>query len=360
MFFSSIIGLYIVGNLYILYKALNAISARSILARILFAILYICGASSLIIARTFRHSFPAEVLSVCSYVGYFWLIFTLYMVLALLAFDLFSLFIRRKVPFRFVLSLFITVGIMAYGHYKYLNPDVRVLNLTIDKPAKVASLKVVGFSDSHLGKDTDKKKLANFVRLINEQNPDLILIAGDLIDNSIAPVNEQRMDEELSQLKAPLGIFMVTGNHDYFGGVKNVQTFLKKTPIKLLDDEVVTLPNGIQIVGRNDSRGGNRYPLEVIMKEADQAKPIILLDHQPNELDDAVRHGVDLQFSGHTHNGQVWPMTYVVKYMHDLSYGYEQRGGTHFYVSSGISLWGPPFRIGTDSEIVVFNLTFKK
>jgi hypothetical protein len=115
----------------------------------------------------------------------------------------------------------------------------------------------------------------------------------------------------------------------------------------------------IQIVGRDDKTNSKRATLREILKDIDREKPIILMDHQPFNLEQAQNEEVDLQLSGHTHNGQFWPGSLIVKWMYELSYGYKSKGDTHYYVSSGIGLWGPKFRIGTKSEIVVIDLKSK-
>ena len=152
---------------------------------------------------------------------------------------------------------------------------------------------------------------------------------------------------------------MVPVNHEYISGIRKSMQFIKETPIHLLRDEVVTLPGGIQIIGRDDRSNKSRLSLQELVKNIDPAKPVILLDHQPYNLSDTENAGIDLQFSGHTHRGQVWPISLITDHLFDQSYGYRKWGNSHIYVSSGLSLWGPPFRIGTDSELVVFNITCK-
>jgi predicted MPP superfamily phosphohydrolase len=207
---------------------------------------------------------------------------------------------------------------------------------------------------------TARGQLEKYIRRINGQQPDLILIGGDLIDNSIVPVRERQMEQVLSQLHAKLGIYMVPGNHEYISGLADCASFLRRTPIHLLQDSVVTLPNGIRIVGRDDRSNRRRKPLSQLAGDSDAALPLIVLDHQPVELAQAVEAGVDLLFCGHTHNGQVWPMNWLTSRLFEIAYGYEKRGNTNIYVSSGLALWGPPFRIGSRSEMVVFNLSFRR
>jgi len=164
------------------------------------------------------------------------------------------------------------------------------------------------------------------------------------------------MAEELTELKAPLGIYMVPGNHEYISGIDKSIQFIQNTPIQLLRDSVVTLPCGIQLIGRDDRSNARRLPLQKLMARIDKSKPVILLDHQPYQLAESQAAGIDLQFSGHTHHGQVWPMNWVTDHLYEQSHGYRQWENSHIYVSSGLSLWGPPFRIGTESEMVVLQL----
>jgi len=222
-------------------------------------------------------------------------------------------------------------------------------------------LKVVGVSDFHLGVANDKKRLEQYVKLINEQHPDLILIAGDLIDNNVLPLEKERMWEILNNLKAPLGVYFCMGNHEYMVGVEESMNFLRKTGMNILIDSSVVINESIQIIGRDDlQRRSNRKSLKELVKDTDSSLPIFLIDHEPYHLYEAEESGIDLQFSGHTHNGQIFPGNLIVKLMYELEYGYMKRGNTHYYVSSGLGLWGPPFRIATKSEVVVFRVEFNK
>jgi predicted MPP superfamily phosphohydrolase len=161
------------------------------------------------------------------------------------------------------------------------------------------------------------------------------------------------MAEELNQLKAPMGIYLAPGNHEYISGMEACEQFLKGTPIRLLRDSIVTLPNGLQLIGRDDRSNRRRLPIAELMKQADSTKPTLLIDHQPYEVAKKDSLGIDIQFSGHTHRGQVWPLSLLVDNMYEQSHGYRRWTNTHVYVSSGLSLWGPPFRIGTNSDMLV-------
>lgn len=362
IFFIILITVYLGGNTYIFYRGTQALSGLPGGIKISLAVLFWLAALSIIGTMLTRNIKMPVFLSHAMYeVGTGWLIFTLYMVLFLLAFDLLKL---CRVPFNygFILSLIFTVVLLGYGYYNYRHPKTNIINIALDKPLAddAKPVKIVAVSDLHLGNGTGKTALKRYVKMINEQNPDLILIAGDLIDNSVVPLYTENMMEELSELKAPLGIYMVPGNHEYISGIKASARFIQDTPIQLLRDSVVTLPNGMQLIGRDDRSNTARRSLQELMAGIDKSNPIILLDHQPYKLTESEAAGVDLQFSGHTHRGQVWPMNWVTDHIYEQSHGYRQWGNSHIYVSSGLSLWGPPFRIGTESDMAVFHLSTKK
>ena len=362
IFFIILITVYLGGNTYIFYRGAQALSGLPGGIKISLAVLFWLAALSIIGTMLTRNIKMPVFLSHAMYeVGTGWLIFTLYMVLFLLAFDLLKL---CRVPFNygFILSLIFTVVLLGYGYYNYRHPKTNIINIALDKPLAddAKPVKIVAVSDLHLGNGTGKTALKRYVKMINEQNLDLILIAGDLIDNSVVPLYTENMMEELSELKAPLGIYMVPGNHEYISGIKASARFIQDTPIQLLRDSVVTLPNGMQLIGRDDRSNTARRSLQELMAGIDKSNPIILLDHQPYKLTESEAAGVDLQFSGHTHRGQVWPMNWVTDHIYEQSHGYQQWGNSHIYVSSGLSLWGPPFRIGTESDMAVFHLSTKK
>lgn len=362
IFFIILITVYLGGNTYIFYRGAQALSGLPGGIKISLAVLFWLAALSIIGTMLTRNIKMPVFLSHAMYeVGTGWLIFTLYMVLFLLAFDLLKL---CRVPFNygFILSLIFTVVLLGYGYYNYRHPKTNIINIALDKPLAddAKPVKIVAVSDLHLGNGTGKTALKRYVKMIGEQNPDLILIAGDLIDNSVVPLYTENMMEELSELKAPLGIYMVPGNHEYISGIKASARFIQDTPIQLLRDSVVTFPNGMQLIGRDDRSNTARRSLQELMAGIDKSNPIILLDHQPYKLTESEAAGVDLQFSGHTHRGQVWPMNWVTDHIYEQSHGYRQWGNSHIYVSSGLSLWGPPFRIGTESDMAVFHLSTKK
>lgn len=354
--FSGMMTAYLGGNIYVFIRALQMLSSYPLAIKIIFSILFWIVASALFIAIGARDvAMPAVVLKSLFTLGSIWMVFLLYMVLSLLVCDIAHLFVPQF-KYGFWYALAFTTTLLIYGHINYLNPQIVELDISLDKPIEGGEVNIVAISDVHLGEGTGKHKMQRYAEMINAQNPDLILIAGDLIDNSTTPLYREKMNQELSQLKASMGIYMVPGNHEYISGIDKAAQFLTSTPITLLRDSIVSLPNGIQIIGRDDRSNRHRKPLRNMIDDADRSHPIIVLDHQPYRLSQSDSLKVDLQISGHTHRGQVWPISLLTDKMYEQSYGYRKWSYSHIYVSCGLSLWGPPFRIGTRSDMAVIRL----
>lgn len=357
MMFLSMIAAYLCGNVYIFVRALQTFSYWMLGWKLVFSACYWIAALALVFTFFVRNvELPESVSQGLFSIGSIWLVFTLYMVLALLVTDIARLFLPAFKPYGFITSISFTASLLVYGYLNYKHPDINHIDITLEKSLNGNPMKVVAISDVHLGNGTRKPQLKKFVQMINAEQPDLIVIGGDLIDNSLLPLYQQKMAEELNQLKAPMGIYLVPGNHEYISGIEECERFLKNTPIHLLRDSIVTLPNGLQIIGRDDRSNRRRTPITDLMKKVDTAQPTLLLDHQPYEVAKKDSLGIDIQFSGHTHHGQVWPMSLLVDNMYEQSHGYRRWTHSHVYVSSGLSLWGPPFRIGTDSDMVVLTI----
>lgn len=346
---------YLGGNIYLFIRTLQQISSLPLVWKILFGIIFWTIAISMFLSFGMRNvEIPPTLSRLMFQAGSAWMVFILYMVLGLLIADLTHLAVPKFNGYPWALGL--TICLMIYGYYNYRHPQIVELDIKLDKPME-QPLRIVAVSDVHLGHGTDKRALQRYVKMINSQKPDMILIGGDLIDNSTLPLHNQQMHEELNQLEAPLGIYMVAGNHEFISGIKSTEEFLHKTQIRLLRDSVVAHPSGLQIIGRDDRSNHRRESLESLISKCDKERPIIVLEHQPYELQKSDSLGVDLQFSGHTHHGQVFPLSLVTDYMYEQSHGYRKWSHSHIYVSSGLSLWGSPFRIGTNSDMAVIRLS---
>jgi len=206
--------------------------------------------------------------------------------------------------------------------------------------------------------------LKQIVDRINSLKPDIILLPGDVVDEDIAPVIKQNCGEYLRLLQAKYGVFAVTGNHEYIGGVEPAVKYLEEHGVNVLRDRSMLIDNSFYIAGREDraSRGFAgivRKPLGTILAGINNELPVILMDHQPAKLNEAEENGIDLQLSGHTHHGQLWPFNFITKKIYEVSMGYKKKGRTHYYVSCGVGTWGPPIRTGNHPEIIEITLGFK-
>lgn len=365
-FFVFIILLFLVGNYYVFYRTWTIIPTSNI-ARICLIILAVILIGSIILTFAAGEYLPITVTSVIYTIGTSWIFIFLYFLIFNLLMDLIRA--TRLIPPNTLshytqdnwLSFALMVGfiglLMLCGYLKYRIKERVELPITVSKVLeKNDSLKIVAISDMHLGYSIGKKELQSWVKLINREEPDVVLIAGDILDNSIRPVADADMAADLREIKARYGVYAIMGNHDYMAGVDNAVRFMREANIHLLRDSTTFVDNAFYIIGRDDKTNPNRKPLDELMVGVDKTKPVILLDHQPYNLEEAEKNSIDFQFSGHTHRGQVWPISLITDAIYEDSYGSLRKGNTNIYVSSGIGIWGGKFRIGTQSEYAVINL----
>ncbi len=260
--------------------------------------------------------------------------------------------------------LAMAAAIVAYGHINSLHPRLKTLDLAVDKQAGgIQSLNIVLVSDIHLGKIVGNGRLEKIVKTINIFKPDLVLMPGDIVDEDFSPSSAQKMAATLQKIHAPLGVFSVTGNHEYFGGLERNVGYLSRGKVKVLEDEAVRVSNSFYVIGRKDRTairfGERRKSFKEILEGVDSRLPLILMDHQPLSLEEAEKNGIDLELSGHTHNGQIFPLNLINKRVYEINWGYLRKGRTHYYVTCGVGTWGPPLRIASHPEIVQIRIKFK-
>ena len=288
-------------------------------------------------------------------VGTSWLVILLYLVMLFGVLDLAMVVHLIPISFlrgSFIGSIAVTVFMVGLFTYAYLQYDHKQrVEITLNSEGKVHKpVKLVMISDVHLGYHNRRSDLHRWLGLIKKEKPNAILIAGDLIDRSIRPVNEENSAEEFRQLDIP--VYAIFGNHDYYTGTSAEREFCHQGGIQIIQDSV-TYFGDIAIVGRDDRTNQNRKSLKQIMQGIDRSKYIIEMDHQPRQLEEARQNGVDFEFSGHTHNGQVWPISWINNAIYEYAFGPLTKGNTRYYVSSGLGIWGAKFRIGTQSEYIV-------
>ncbi len=302
---------------------------------------------------------PLNMATAMYEIGNSWLIIMFYLLMAFLLLDIGRMvhlipaaWLKGNAITSIVLTGVMLVTFIA-GNIHYHNKQRQEINLTTEKPLE-RPLRIVMVSDLHAGFHNRRAEVGRWVDIINREQPDMILIAGDLIDGNVRPLKEQGTAEELRRFKAP--VIACLGNHEYITGINKAIDLIQQSGINLLRDSITTIGN-VTIVGRDDRSNRHRKSVEQLMKEVPRDNYVILLDHQPYHLEEAEHNGVDLQLSGHTHRGQVWPLNWVTQKMYECDYGSWKRGKTDYYVSSGIGIWGGKFRIGTSSEYAVITIT---
>jgi predicted MPP superfamily phosphohydrolase len=227
-------------------------------------------------------------------------------------------------------------------------------------PASASGYRIALISDVHVGPTIGREYLEDVVRRVNLLEPDLIAIAGDLVDGSVADLAS--LVEPLRDLRARDGVFFVTGNHEYYSGVDEWLAFLPTLGIRVLKNERVTIggEGGFDLAGVEDlaARGfeGHAADLPRALLGRDASRALVLLAHQPKAIFEAARHGVDLQLSGHTHGGQLFPWNYLVGLDQPYVAGLHAHGDAQVYVSCGTGYWGPPMRVGAPAEITHIEL----
>ena len=260
-----------------------------------------------------------------------------------------------------------------YGHEMAMEPSIVNYQVKIDKSAKVNKLRIVQLSDIHINDMTSSDRIQHMVDKVNQLDADFIVITGDTLDRRLQPFTEKGFDKQFQQFKSKYGTYIIFGNHEYLNikeknnHEQDIINAFKHANMKVLKDDVVHLDNvGITFIGRDDFSSSRydikRASLPDLMVFSNTNKPIILLDHQPHDLDEPANLGVDLMISGHTHAGQVFPINLIEKLIYKNNYGIYKNTKQHFtsIVSSGFGFWGPPIRLMTRSEIVVIDVTFDK
>ena len=354
--------------------------------RVLFGIVY--AFLALTPLTSFVVKSPAGLRRLLKQMNNFWLGLLLYLILAVLVTELILFLARkwRKKDFEGVqrirqiqggIALALVCGLSFYGMAHAERLYVTEYNIEIDKPGE--DMTVALLADLHMGYSTHPAYLEQVAAAVNTMRPDLIVYAGDIFDNEYEAVPEpERVCAALASMRSTYGAYACWGNHDLREPIlagftwntkdsdKNdprMAKFLTDANITLLNDESIVLANGVTLAGRNDpSRtkkvGQSRLTPDVLLAGADQQKPIFIIDHQPKELAELAASGADLDLSGHTHDGQMFPGNLTIKLMWENACGHIKVGDMHSVVTSGVGVWGPNMRVGTKSEIVCLHIRF--
>jgi hypothetical protein len=375
IFFLTVFVVYFAANYYLFikgYRALNGVIDLSIYTIIFFAI-----ALTFIVGKILERSSTSVIVDILNVIGGFWLAFMLYAILLLLIADITLPIVRatglisaenREITrfYSYIATIAVTLLILAAGFLNAVSPVTKRYTLNISTEASgVESVRIAAVSDVHLGSIVRRRSLRKLSEMIAKAEPDILLFLGDLVDGEINPVLR---DDLLSSLIIPetvKEVFAITGNHEFIGGYNKTIEYIENSGIDILKDEVVESISGVQFVGRIDRdsfryTGRKRMDMEELIAKTDPTKPVIILDHQPRGSRQELNGKFDLMLSGHTHNGQMWPFSYLVKSIYRDSHGYSTDGNHHFIVSSGFGTWGPRIRIGSRSELIVIDLNINE
>ena len=319
-------------------------------------------------------------------VGNVWLGFYVYYGGLLLLFLLLSLLLRLLSRGRLAagwhggilcLTLALAAATAVYGLIHAQHTVVDRYELALDKPGE--DMKVVLIADLHLSVNSSLSTIQRMVELVNEEQPDLVLVGGDIFTSSYGGLSHpEAYAAALRGMEAKYGVYAVYGNHDVeeplFCGFSvapvsrafrppEMERFFRDCGFITLADEVVSLETGALLAGRIDKEKAgdgtrNRMSAEELLADADKTRPILVLEHEPVEYGALKAAGADVALSGHTHAGQLFPGNYVVPFFNENTWGYAEIRGLHTFVTSGVGYFGPPMRVGTNSEIMVIQLHF--
>lgn len=391
--------LYILLNVYLLRWMYLWIGSchylfQTMTFRIIFAIIYIFASTSLLSGFLIKK--PRFIHRLLKITGNYFLgifMYTLMVVLMadgirlILKYILHATWIQQKYVFTVtgaICAAFLVL-LSLYGIFHAKKITVTPYQVTVNKKVpNMNSMKIVLLADTHFGYNAGVIHAKEIVRKINKQNPDLVCIAGDIFDNEYDAIrNPEKLEKTLRGIKSTYGVYACWGNHDLneeilagftfkhkdgdLSDIKDprMKKFLEDSNIHILEDESVLINDQFYVIGRKDAsltekiHETRKAPAQLTEK-LDRDKPIIMIDHQPKELQELADAGVDLDLCGHTHNGQTFPGNFTIKLMWENPCGLLSKDNMTNITTSGAGVWGPAMRIGTDSEICSINIQLKK
>ena len=370
MFFLYISLAYIIPNVYIFFRIRNLFISKGYRQWYLLIYLLIAFVYPLFGRSAYEHmNLPLQAMyTISSYL----LPFYLYLFLSVLVFDLFLLFNllirilsperRKRFSFRVItLSVMILLSVsVVVGGAINLN-SIQVSKYKIEVPRKnsrLDHLRVAFVADIHIQQNTSIRFINQFVNKANALQPDIMLLGGDIVEGKQEDGTTEAIESALKNLKTKYGSFAILGNHESYDG-KEENNFFRRSEITLLCDTVIKIDSSFYLAGRYDPRNRKRLTATTLLNGTTHDLPIILMDHRPTELQEVSQTATDVQFSGHTHNGQLFPFNFIIHSMYELSWGSRKIRNTNFFVTSGLRLWGPPVKTAGKSEIMLVDITFK-
>lgn len=364
--------LFFFANKYVVLRATQALAGTKFQS--IFKISYWFFPIFFFIGQVLERGEPSKFVKIISNIGSIWLGWFLYALLAVILIDLIRLIFHAvsfspKQLFEGVSNGFLTflivfvglTGLIIYGVLNAYSPHIVKHEISTEKPLE-KELKIAVATDLHMGAIRSRKSIQKMADLINETSPDMVLFVGDLVDHNPRFAIKDNMGEIFERIHAPLGLYAVTGNHEYIGHAETSIEYLSKHGVSYLRDSLTSINEHIILAGREDKQmqmatSKKRKSIQDILGDNNTSdKFFILMDHQPVEYDNAVDAGIDLMLSGHTHKGQMWPNNFITKLVFENHYGLLQKAKTRFYTSNGFGTWGPPIRIGNRPEVVLLSI----
>jgi predicted MPP superfamily phosphohydrolase len=355
---------------YTYIRVLKLFSRKA--GRILFTAGFVVLLAGFPVAETLSHRGADGLTKVVMIAGYVALPLLLYLILTVIVSDLaiaaarlLKVLSREAVRgprfrrFRLAAALIIPALVVAAGMANYHN--LRIREYTVEVPRRSSSVKelTIAFaSDFHLGTLTAGRFLERFVAKVNAAAPDMILLGGDILEGDRRDEDTSKFEAQFRRLRPKYGVYAVPGNHEGHGSGRT--DHFERAGIRLLEDMVVKIDDAVYLAGRNDGHSRNRKPVADLLRDVPGDLPVVLLDHRPTDLESVSRAGVDIQLSGHTHHGQLFPGNWITSRRYELSWGHIRKNRTHVFVTSGIQLWGPPVRTAGASEILLLHVLFKE
>lgn len=410
MFHLYLMLAYTIPNIYVFFRIMSLFIGKGY--KLMYTVIYLLLAAVYPATQYLSHLLPDSLTEALSVVANYLLPFYLYVFLILLLYELFLLlnaFLRvvpreKRRSFRFRFSalasiLLLSVAVFTGGIINMNTIRASHYNIVVpQKDSPLNHLRIAFVADLHLMEDSSVKFTEQYVRKVNALEPDIVLYGGDIVEGR----DENRIPEPilaaLREVQSRYGTFGVPGNHESYGSRGN-GTFYERAGITLLLDTLVNIDNTFYLAGRLDERSWNRKSAAEIMQylpstppsilqtgqagpagqsgpsepaelmglegpsdisgQSGLSLPIVMLDHRPTQLQEVSQAPVDVQFSGHTHNGQLFPINLYMRTLYELAWGHKQIRDTHFFVTSGLRLWGPPVKTAGKSEIMVVDITFE-
>lgn len=364
--------LYFLINYYIGRKILNGFNYIFKISPLVFWIIFWTLALSYIISMFLNKFISPNLTNFLYLIGSYWMGLLMYTLLTFPIIGIINIIISKShlsnnltdkyYIYQTILIALVFIIITTIGSFNAKNSYVTSFDIDIDKPSFKEPVNVIMVSDIHLGNIIKNKKLSNMVKEINDLNPDIVIIAGDIIDSDIKPFLNNNMGREFSKIKSTYGTYATLGNHDLMTKAETqIVKILEENSVKVLRDESILINDSIYIIGRDDITinrfsENDRASLLDLTHNLDKSKALIVIDHNPKYINESLNANIDLQLSGHTHKGQIAPGNLVTNKMFEIDYGYLKKDNLNVVVSSGYGTWGPPIRIGSRSEIVQMNL----